>query len=248
VACTALGFRQPSRNALDAIGNRDGALDVAHAFVRAMANAARMSEELVMWCTPAFGYARLGDAASTGSSLMPQKRNPDPFELVRATAADLSGRYAGAISSTAAIGFSYHRDLQVTKSVIIGIVERGIAALDAFERALAHVTFDRARMNALADANFTVATDVADALIAQGVAARDAHASVGAAVMRAEEEGRPLDATDLQRMAEEAQLSGLDAPLDAKASVFAKKTFGSTQPGEVERALGTLRREIEAAS
>lgn len=248
VACAALGFRQPSRNALDAIGNRDGALDVAHAFVRAMANAARMSQELVIWCTPVFGYARLGDAASTGSSLMPQKRNPDPFELVRATAADLSGRYAGAVSSMASIGFSYHRDLQITKSVIVGIIECGLAALDAFERALGYVTFDRARMNALADANFTVATDVADALIAQGVAARDAHALVGEAVMRAEEEGRALDATDLARMAEEAQLSGLDGPLDAKASVFAKKTFGSTHPGEVERALGTLRRELESAS
>jgi argininosuccinate lyase len=179
---------------------------------------------------------------------MPQKRNPDPFELVRATAADLSGRYAGAVSSIASIGFSYHRDLQVTKSIIIGIVERGLAALDAFEHALAHVTFDRARMNALAGANFTVATDVADALIAQGVAAREAHALVGEAVIHAEEEGRGLDATDLARMAEQAQLPGLDAPLDAKASVVAKKTFGSTHPGEVERALGTLRREIEAAS
>jgi len=248
VACAALGFRQPTRNALDAIGNRDGALDVAHAFVRAAANASRMSEELIVWCAPAFSYARLGDEASTGSSLMPQKRNPDPFELVRGTAADLSGRYAGAVASIAAIGFSYHRDLQVTKSIIIGIVERGLAALDAFERALSHVTFNRARMNALADANFTVATDVADALIANGVSARDAHASVGAAVMRAEEEGRTLDATDLQRVAEEASLSGLDAPLDAKASVLAKKTFGSTHPDEVERALGTLRREIEAAS
>ncbi len=248
VACAALGFRQPARNALDAIGNRDGALDVAHAFVRAMADAARLSEELVIWCTPAFAYARLGDAASTGSSLMPQKRNPDPFELVRATAADLSGRYAGAVSSIGGIGFSYHRDLQVTKSIIIGIIERGLAALDAFERALAQVTFDRARMNALADANFTLATDIADALIANGLAAHDAHATVGAAVVRAEEEGRRLDATDLQRMADEAQLPALDAPLDAKASVLAKRTYGSTHPDEVERGLGTLRRELEAAS
>ena len=248
VSCAALGFRQPARNALDAIGNRDAALDTAHAFVRALANASRMSEELVVWCAPAFGYVRLDDAASTGSSLMPQKRNPDPFELVRATAADLAGRYAGAVASIAGIALSYHRDLQVTKAIIVGIVERGLAALDAFDGALAHVTFNRERMNALADANFTVATDVADALIANGVSARDAHALVGAAVTRAEEEGRPLDATDLQRMAADSGLSALEAPLDAKASVLAKKSFGSTHPEEVERALGTLRREIEAVA
>jgi len=248
VACAALGFHEPSRNAMDAIGSRDGALDVAHAFVRATATASRMCEELVLWCTPAFGYVRLGDEASTGSSLMPQKRNPDPFELVRATAADLAGRYSGAVASSAAIGFSYHRDLQVTKALVVGIVERGLAALDAFERALAHVRFNRERMNALAGENFTVATDVADALIAAGVPARDAHAAVGAAVARAEEEGRALDSTDVGRMAEEFELAGLSAPLDARASVFAKKTSGSTHPEEVERALGTLRRDLEAAS
>lgn len=247
-ACAALGFRQPSRNAMDAIGSRDGALDVAHAFVRAVATASRLCEELVVWCTPAFGYVRLGDEASTGSSLMPQKRNPDPFELIRATAADLAGRYAGAVASSAAIGFSYQRDLQVTKAIVVGIIERGSAALDAFERALAHVHFNRERMNALAGENYTVATDVADALIAAGVAAREAHAAVGSAVARAEEEGRALDSTDVQRMAEEFELSGLNAPLDARASVFAKKTYGSTHPDEVERALGTLRRDVEAAS
>lgn len=248
VACASLGFHEPARNALDAIGNRDAALDVAHAFVRALLDAARTSEELVIWFTPAFGYARLGDSAATGSSLMPQKRNPDPFELVRATAADLAARYAGAISSVATLGFSYHRDLQVTKAIIIAIAERGLAALTAFENALSHVTFERDRMNALADENFTVATDVADSLIANGVAAREAHAAVGAAVSRAEEEGRGLDSTDLARMAENAQLAGFDAPLTAHASVRAKKTLGSTHPEEVARALGSLRRELEAAS
>jgi len=247
-AAAALGFTALSRNALDAIGNRDVALDLLHAVARALTAASRVSEEIVLYCTPAFGYARLGDAASTGSSLMPQKRNHDPFELVRASAATGGGTFAAALATTGGLGLSYHRDLQVTKAIIIAIIERGLAALDAFESALSHVTFERERMNALADANFTVATDIADALIANGVSAREAHAAVGAAVTRAEEEGRGLDSTDLARMAQEAQLSGLDAPLTAQASVRAKKTFGSTHPEEVARALGTLRRELEAAS
>ena len=91
-AAAVLGFTRPSRNALDAIGNREAALDLAHACVRAVVEASRIAEEIVTWCTPAYGYARLGDAASTGSSLMPQKRNPDPFELVRAHAAKLTGQ------------------------------------------------------------------------------------------------------------------------------------------------------------
>lgn len=248
VACSALGFDQPSRNAMDAIGNRDAALDTAHAFVRAAIDASRVSEEWVIWCTPAFGYVRLSDAASTGSSLMPQKRNPDPFELVRATAADLSGRYAGALASIAGVGLSYHRDLQITKALVIAIIERGVAALEAFERALSEISFDRGRMNELADRHFTIATDVADALIANGVSARDAHELVGSAVSRAEEEGRSLDANDLQRMAEISGLLNLGAPLDAHASVLAKKTSGSTHPQEIERALGTLRRRLEAAA
>ncbi|MBD5655095.1 MAG: argininosuccinate lyase, partial [Candidatus Eremiobacteraeota bacterium] len=98
-AARELGFAAPSRNALDAIGNRDLALDLMHAVARALGAASRASEEIVVWCTPAFGYARLDDAASTGSSLMPQKRNPDPFELVRAHAAAANGALVAALGT-----------------------------------------------------------------------------------------------------------------------------------------------------
>ena len=115
-AARELGFAEPSRNALDTVGDRDVALDLLHAAARAVVAASRPSEEFVLWTTPAFGYARLGDAAATGSSLMPQKKNPDPFELVRAAAARTLGTYAGALASTTGIGLSYHRDLQETKA------------------------------------------------------------------------------------------------------------------------------------
>ena len=99
-AARELGFAEPSRNALDTVGDRDVALDLLHAAARAAIAASRPSEEFVLWTTPAFGYARLGDAAATGSSLMPQKKNPDPFELVRAAAAGRSDAYTGALAST----------------------------------------------------------------------------------------------------------------------------------------------------
>jgi len=228
-AAVELGFSKPSRNALDAIGTRDVALDAAHAYVRAVVDASRVCEELVLWCTPAFGYARLSDEASTGSSLMPQKRNPDPLELVRSQAATLNGAYAGALGTLCGLALSYHRDLQTTKAACIGTIEKGLASLRAFERAFASVTFDRERMTARAGDGFTVATDLADGLIASGVSARDAHARVGADVVAAEREGHGLS-------------------LDARAAVEGKKTVGSTAPGAVARALEELGAELESGS
>ena len=221
----SLNFESPSRNAMDAIGTRDAALDLAHAFVRAVVDASRACEEFVIWCTPAFGFARLGDSASTGSSLMPQKRNPDPFELVRSQAAALNGTYAGALGTLCGVALSYHRDLQTTKRLALDVCERGLASLNAFDRALRVLAFDRERMDATASAGFTVATDLADALILGGASARDAHAEIGKRVAEAEVQGRELD-------------------LSAKASIAGKRTVGSSGPEYVRAALDALEAEL----
>jgi argininosuccinate lyase len=243
-AASALGFALPSRNALDSIGNRDIALDLAHAFVRTLVDASRIAEELIAWSAPAYGYVRLGDAASTGSSLMPQKRNPDPFELVRARAGTAVGAYAGALGTLCGLAPSYQRDLQETKSRTIAIAEDGLAVLRAFERAFAAVSFDRERMARAAVAGYTVATDIADALICAGVTARAAHALVGTAVAAAESEGRPLDERDLSRLARNAGIESLRAPLDALASIEAKQTCGSTSPDAVRRQIDAVSAEL----
>lgn len=234
-----LGFVEPSRNALDSAGDRDVALDLLHAGARALVHASRASEEFVLWTTPAFGYARLGDAAATGSSLMPQKKNPDPFELVRASAARALGAYAGAVASVTGIGLSYHRDLQETKAQIVQGSERALAALDAFARAFGHLHFVAETMTAKADEGYTVATDLADALIAKGATARDAHAAVGERVLAAEREGRRLNASDL------AALGLRDAPLTAAASVAAKRTAGSPRPDAVAASIAASQRELD---
>jgi argininosuccinate lyase len=244
-AASGLGFALPSRNGLDAIGNRDAVLDLLHAITRALIAASRASEELIVWCTPAFGFARLGDEASTGSSLMPQKRNPDPLELVRAAARATIGDLAGALGTTAGLALSYHRDLQETKRIAIGGIERGLEALDAFRIALAATAFDAAKMGAAASLGFTTATDAADALIAQGLSARRAHGLVGAAVKAAEAEGRlALNQADVTALAAAAGVPRLDVPLDAKASVDAKRTGGSTSPRAVAAALDSLERTL----
>jgi argininosuccinate lyase len=243
-ASAVLGFDAPARNAMDAIGTRTQLLAVAHAYASVLAHASRVAAEVVLWATPAFGYVRLGDASSTGSSLMPQKRNPDIFELVRGCAHEVLGSYTAAMSSTIGLPLSYHRDLQQTKRLALAACERGRAALDAFERALADTSFARETMTRAAGVGYTVATDIADALIARGVSARDAHGYVGAAVRAAEEAGRPLDARDLRAIAQAAQLPELDAPLDPRASVLAKRTTGSTAPGAVKASLDALLQEL----
>ena len=241
-----LGFDAPSRNALDSVGDRDLALDLLHAMARAVVGASRASEEIVLWCTPAFGFARLDDAASTGSSLMPQKRNPDPFELVRGNAARVTGALAGAIGTATGIALSYHRDLQETKSLVLRGTERALATLDAFRRAFEYLRWNADAMNARANDGYVVATDIADALVAANVSARDAHAAVGAAVARADAEDRPLAERDLADIAEQTNLeSPLRAPLDPHASIAAKRTIGSTHPDEVRRALDAIERECE---
>ncbi|HMD02012.1 MAG TPA: argininosuccinate lyase [Candidatus Baltobacteraceae bacterium] len=242
----SLEFSEPARNALDAIGDRDLALDLLHALARALLAASRVSGELVVWTTPAFGFARLGDAASTGSSLMPQKRNPDPFELVRGTAALLNGELLGALGSLCGLPLSYHRDLQATKAAVIRGTERALAALDAFQRAFALVEWNATAMRARAADGYTVATDVADALIARGVQARTAHALVGQTVAAAERAQRPLEFGDLAALGSAAGLEGsFSAPLDPLASVRAKRTAGSTHPAEVARAIAELEEVLE---
>jgi argininosuccinate lyase len=247
LAARELGFAAPSRNALDAIGNRDLALDLLHAVVRALGPASRVSEELVVWSTPAFGYLRLADEASTGSSLMPQKRNPDPFELVRAHAASATGALAAALGTTNGLALSYHRDLQETKAIVIRTVERGLGALDGFGRALGYVRWNGPAMSARAGDGFTIATDLADALVMRGVSARRAHELVGTVVAGAERAGRSLAPADLIALADAAGLTQpLEAPLDAGASVRAKRTAGSTAPAEVERAISSLEAVLAA--
>jgi argininosuccinate lyase len=239
-AAQELGFAEPSRNALDTVGDRDIALDLLHAAARAVVAASRPSEEFVLWTTPAFGYARLGDAAATGSSLMPQKKNPDPFELVRAAAARTLGTYTGALASTSGIGLSYHRDLQETKAQIVRGTEHAIAALDAFARAFAHLNFNSDAMEARAAEGYTVATDLADAMIAGGATAREAHAAVGERVLMAERAGRALDEGDIEA------IGVSDAPLDGAASIRAKRTSGSPNPEMVAASIAATQHEIDA--
>jgi argininosuccinate lyase len=171
---------------------------------------------------------------------MPQKRNPDPFELIRAAAGRIAGAYSGALATTTGIGLSYHKDLQETKALVIRGTEHALAALDAFARAFAQLSFNESVMAARAGDGYTVATDLADAVIMHGQTARAAHRAVGERVLRAELEGRALDATDA------LALGVPDTPVDAGGSVAGKRTAGSTNPAAVAASIAETTSEIAA--
>jgi argininosuccinate lyase len=227
-ACNQLGFVSPSRNAMDAIGSRDAVLDVADAAAHACISASRVAGELVVWATPAFGYVHIGDASATGSSLMPQKRNPDIFELTRGCAHEVLALANGARSTLVGMPLSYHRDLQQTKRQAIACIERSLATVHAFATALADVTYDREAMIARADEGFAIATDVADALILRGASAREAHATIGTAISNG------------------MNLASFGGPVDARSSVEAKATIGSTSPRAVAQSLASLAIDLDS--
>ena len=225
-ASAFLGFEVPSRNAMDAIGTRDAVLEAAEACAVACIDASRIAEEFVIWATPAFGYIAIGDASATGSSLMPQKRNPDIFELTRGCAQEVLSLAHGARATTLGMALSYHRDLQQTKRLAMLAIERAIATLKAFQIALEDVTFVRDAMIARAAEGHAVATDVADRLIANGRSAREAHATVGQALSQ-------CDSYD-----------ELFTGYDAYTSVNAKRSIGSTSPSAVAESLASIINDI----
>ncbi|MGC8485079.1 MAG: argininosuccinate lyase [Candidatus Baltobacteraceae bacterium] len=243
-AARYLGFAKPSRNALDSVGTRDALFACADAWAKACVPASRISAEVVSWASPLVGYVRIGDASASGSSLMPQKRNPDIFELVRSGTQRVLSDAGTAWSASAAIGLSYHRDLQECKQSAIDAIERADALLAAFERAFADLEFDIVKMERQATLGYTLATDHADALILHGLDARRAHRLVGERVALAEEQGRPFDASDLRALGAAVGAAALDAPLDAPSSVRAKATEGSSAPAAVRHALDALENEL----
>ena len=213
-----LGFGAgPTENALDTVGDRDMALESLFACAALLVHLSRIAGEIIAWYSPLAGLCTLDDSAATGSSAMPQKKNPDVFELMRAKAANVGGSLGAVLAQLKGLPLSYHRDLQEAKrALVIGCGETH-ASVRAFRRAFAAVRFDRARCNASAQDTFACATDLAERMVQAGIAFRSAHRTVGERIKAAEAAGLPLCGDD-------------GAPLDPIASVNGKVTFGSTSP------------------
>ena len=197
-----LGFTGVTANSIDATGDRDFVVELLAAAALAMTHLSRLAEELVWWSNPAFGYVRLSDAFSTGSSMMPNKRNPDPAELVRGRAAGVIGQLTGALALLKGIPAGYQRDLQEDKRPLFEALATLEQSLGVMAGVVDGLTFDRARLRDAAARGSITATAMADALTEAGAPFRAAHLVVGGLVANAEERGVGLDELGEEAIAE----------------------------------------------
>lgn len=229
-----LGFARVALNSMDAVADRDWAIEMVSVCAGIMSHLSRLAEELVQWSSSEFAVARIGGAWTTGSSAMPQKRNPDVAELVRGKVGRVLGALMAIHTTVKALPLAYNRDLQEDKEALFDAVYTTISCAEMLGGALATTEFSEARK---ADPDFMPAMDLAELLVEQGIPFRTAHHDVGVLVTKLEAEGRSLcDATD----DELASVGGgvvSGATLTAKWCVERKLTRGSTAPEEVEYAL-----------
>ena len=184
VTAEALGFAARFENSLDAVGSRDHIAEALFVLTLIGINLSRIGEEIVLWTTDEFGFAKLDDAYATGSSMLPQKKNPDIAELARGKAGRLIGDLTGFLATMKGLPLSYNRDYQEDKEPLFDAVDQISLALGAVTGMLATITWVPERMQAAADAETTSATDLAEWLVQRGTPFRDAHAIVGLLVRR----------------------------------------------------------------
>jgi argininosuccinate lyase len=244
-----LGFTDSSPNSIDGTAARDFVAEFA--FVAAMTgiDLSRLAEEIVLWSTAEFGFIRLDDAWSTGSSIMPQKKNPDIAELARGKSGRLIGNLAGLLATLKGLPLAYNRDLQEDKEPVFDSVDTLLVVLPAMTGMVATMTVDAARMTELAPQGFSLATDVAEWLVRQGVPFREAHELAGACVRRCEELGVDLPGLD------DAQLAGISPHLTpqvrevltVEGSVASRRGRGGTAPERVREQLAELLDRVQTA-
>jgi argininosuccinate lyase len=238
-----LGFAAASDNSIDATAARDFAAEAAFVLAMIGVDLSRLAEDIILWSTTEFGYVALSDAWSTGSSIMPQKKNPDIAELARGKSGRLIGNLAGLLATLKAQPLAYNRDLQEDKEPVFDSVAQLDLLLPAMAGLVSTLVFDVERMAALAPAGYTLATDVAEWLVRQGVPFRAAHEAAGAAVRAAEERGVGLeDLTDAELAAAHPGLTPqVREVLTVEGSVSARDARGGTAPVQVAKQLGGVR-------
>ena len=243
-----LGFAGPTHNSLDAVSDRDFAPEIAFACALLAVHLSRLGEELVLWSTTEFGFVRLGEGYCSGSSLMPQKRNPDIAELLRGKPGRAIGDVVALLTISKGLALAYNKDLQETQEPLYDAIDTARAALAVLPGLVDTLEFDVARLRAAAGDAALGATDLAEELVRAGMPFRSAHEVVGKLVRRAEEKGvtlRELDAADLRAVDEKLAPQTLEV-LDAARNVAARQLTGGPAPAAVERELARLEAELRA--
>jgi argininosuccinate lyase len=243
-----LGFRGALANSIDAVSDRDWVAEFLFAAAMIGVHLSRIGEEVVLWTSREFGWAALDDAWSTGSSIMPQKKNPDVAELVRGKSGRLIGDLTGLLATLKGMPFAYNRDLQEDKEPVFDAVDQLLLVLPAVTGMIATLRFDTVRISMSAPEGFALATDIAEWLVRKGVPFRDAHEIAGACVRAAEERG--IELWDL----EDADFAGISAALtpdvrevlSLEGSVSSRASYGGTAPVRVREQLADVRSVVAA--
>jgi argininosuccinate lyase len=241
-----LGFKRVAANSMDAVGSRDGALEFLGACAILGVHLSRLGEEIVSWSAVEFGFVRLDDSVATGSSLLPQKRNPDGAELARGKAGRLAGHFVTLATALKGLPLAYNKDLQEDKEACFDARDTVVEVCAALAATLDGLAFDEERCAAALSGGHLLATELADYLVRKGVPFRRAHGIVGQLVRRAERRGvdvAELELADLQKAAPEF---GPDVRrgLTVDAALRSKRATGGTAPSRVRAALGAWKRKL----
>ncbi len=236
MTAAALGFDRPTANSLDSVSARDFALEALSASSICASHLSRLAEEIVLWTSPHFGFVSLSDAFSTGSSIMPQKRNPDAAELCRAKVGRIAGGFQSLLIVMKGLPLAYSKDMQEDKAATFQAIDDLALALAAMTGMVADMTINADAMRQAAERGYSTATDLADYLVRKlGLPFRDAHHATGAIVAAAEKRGVRLDQLPLDDMRRIE--SRIDADvfqhLTVDASVAARSSYGGTAPANV---------------
>jgi len=234
-----LGFSRISANSLDAVSDRDFALEYLFALAALAMHLSRFAEDIILFASPEFGFVELPDEFSTGSSLMPQKKNPDAWELIRGKTGRIYGALTALLATMKGLPSSYQRDLQEDKEGLFGAQDQALGIVNIAAGALAATKFCVNRLLAAAQDPALVATEVADYLAAQGVPFREAHEIVGKALRAAEQEGKSLREMPVEKLKEFSPAFGRDlgSVLTLESALARRGLRGGTAPGAVRAAL-----------
>ena len=230
-----LGFDRPAANSIDAVSDRDFAAEFLFATALLGVHLSRLGEEIILWATPEFGWVRLDDRWSTGSSIMPQKKNPDIAELARGKSGRLIGNLTGLLATLKGLPLAYDRDLQEDKEPVFDAVEQLLMLLPAVTGLVATLGVNADRLAAAAPQGFALATDVAEWLVRQGVAFREAHEISGAFVSYCEQRGVDLpDVSDAELARIDERLTPeVRGVLSVPGALAARASVGGTAPARV---------------
>ena len=246
-AAELLNFPTVSNNSLDAVSDRDFAIEFSSCAALVMMHLSRFSEELVLWMSQQFGFIDLGDAWCTGSSIMPQKKNPDIPELVRGKTARVYGHLMGLLTLMKSQPLAYNRDNQEDKESLFDVIDTVKGCLHAYAGLVPEIVVNKERMHDAAKQGFTTATDLADYLVRKDIAFRDAHAVVGQSVqyaIEAEKDLSELTLDELKQFSEVIEEDVFDF-LSLEGSIAARTHQGGTAPEQVYKAIHTGRERLE---